>query len=171
MKGEKVFLRAVEPTDLDVIFRWENDQENWLVSNTFNPFSKNVLEQYVFSAHDLMKDGQVRMMICSADGLKPVGAIDLFELDMAHRRVGVGILLDKLFRGKGMATEALQLLTAHCFDNLGLHQVFCNILAENAESIKLFTGVGFDLVGVKKDWLWHKGEWKHEHLYQLINPN
>ena len=90
MKGKKIFLRAVEPTDLDAMYRWENDPENWLVSNTSNPFSKHVLEQYVFAVHDLMKDGQARLVICMNDSKEAVGAIDLFELDVVHRRVGVG---------------------------------------------------------------------------------
>jgi diamine N-acetyltransferase len=171
MKGKKIFLRAVEPTDLDTMYRWENDPENWLVSNTSNPFSKHVLEQYVFAIHDLMKDGQARLVICMNDSKEAVGAIDLFELDMVHRRVGVGILVDKDHRGKGIASEALSIVIDHCFTTLGMHQIFCDVLSENASSMKLFKNNGFKETGVKKEWLFHDGKWKDEHLLQLIKSD
>jgi len=171
MKGEQIFLRAVEPTDLDAMYRWENDPDNWLVSNTSNPFSKHVLEQYVFAVHDLMKDGQVRLVICLNDSKEAIGAIDLFELDPKHSRVGVGILVDKDQRGKGVAAEALALVIDHCFITLGLHQVFCDVLSDNESSMKLFKSKGFLETSVKKEWLWHDGKWKDEHLLQLIKPD
>ncbi len=171
MKGKQIFLRAVEPTDLDTMFRWENDPENWLVSNTSNPFSKHVLEQYVFAIHDLMKDGQARLVICMNEGKDAVGAIDLFELDVVHRRVGVGILVDKDHRGKGIASEALSIVIDHCFTTLGMHQIFCDVISDNESSMKLFKSNGFLETGVKKEWLWHDGKWKDEHLLQLIKPD
>ena len=168
MKGKKIHLRAVEPTDLDAMFQWENDTENWLVSNTTNPFSRHVLEQYVLSVHDLIKDGQARFIICLNEDDEPVGTIDLFELDMTHRRVGVGILVDKDHRGKGIASEALQIVIRHCFVTLGLHQIYCNIISDNEVSMKLFESNGFKISGVKKEWLWHDGQWKDEHILQLV---
>ena len=168
MKGKKIHLRAVEPTDLDAMFQWENDTENWLVSNTTNPFSRHVLEQYVLSVHDLIKDGQARFIICSNEDDSPIGAIDLFELDMTHRRVGVGILVDKDHRVKGIASDAIQIVIRHCFTTLGLHQIYCNILADNKVSMKLFESNGFKISGVKKEWLWHEGQWKDEHILQLV---
>ena len=33
-----LMLRALEPTDLDVLYRWENDEELWHTSATITPF-------------------------------------------------------------------------------------------------------------------------------------
>lgn len=168
MKGEKVFLRAVEPTDLEIMFIWENDTNNWLVSNTANPFSKHILEQYVFTAHDLFKDRQARFIVCSLEDGEAAGAIDLFELDPIHRRAGLGILIDSQYRGKGLASDALQVLVRHCFENLGLHQLHCGVVADNTSSRRLFENNGFQPCGVRKEWLWQEEQWKDELLYQLI---
>ena len=63
--GENIYLRALEPLDIDVLFDWENDTDNWLVSNTQTPFSRFVLEQYIASAHsDIYTAKQLRLMIC-----------------------------------------------------------------------------------------------------------
>ena len=43
LKGEYIQLRALEPSDLEVLYQWENDINIWKVSQTLAPFSKHVL--------------------------------------------------------------------------------------------------------------------------------
>jgi len=43
LRGENINLRALEPSDLDVLYNWENDTSIWKVSQTIAPFSKNIL--------------------------------------------------------------------------------------------------------------------------------
>ena len=40
LKGEQVYLRALEPTDLDFLYKLENDTSVWEVSGTLKPYSK-----------------------------------------------------------------------------------------------------------------------------------
>jgi len=172
MTGEKIHLRALEPTDIDLLYDWENDREIWPVSNTIAPFSRFVLEQYILNAHqDIYTTRQLRLMIDLADEKKTIGTVDLFEFDPGHRRVGLGILIQKAERGKGYAKEALALIIEYCFSTLMVHQIFCNITSENEISIKLFQSKGFEIVGLKKDWLFINNQWKDEYMLQLINNN
>ena len=39
MENELIRLRALEPDDVQVLYKWENDTEVWKVSNTIVPFS------------------------------------------------------------------------------------------------------------------------------------
>ena len=43
MENELIRLRALEPDDVQVLYKWENDTEVWKVSNTIVPFSKYML--------------------------------------------------------------------------------------------------------------------------------
>lgn len=172
LKGKNIELRALEPTDVDLLYQWENDEEIWCLSNTLVPFSRFTLEQFVISAsQDIFTTKQLRLMIDlnSPDKTKTIGSIDLFDFDPANRRAGIGIFLLKSERNKGVASEALAMLLDYCFNILHLHQVYCNILPQNEASIKLFKKFKFVLVGTKKDWIKVKGNWMDEHLYQLIN--
>ena len=79
LKGEKCYLRAIEPEDLETLYLWENDPEIWHMSNTLVPFSKMVLSAYIETAHlDIFTTKQVRFMICLPDNT-PIGCIDLFD--------------------------------------------------------------------------------------------
>jgi len=40
LKGETLYLRALEPEDLEFIHAIENDERVWEISNTQTPYSK-----------------------------------------------------------------------------------------------------------------------------------
>ncbi len=170
LKGKKVFLRALEPEDLEFIHAIENDQLVWEISNTQTPYSKYLIKQYLDQANkDIYEVKQLRLVISNYDN-KTLGMIDLFDFDFKNRRAGVGILIkDEVNRHKGIGTEALNLLVNYSFLNLDLHQLYCNISETNLESIKLFENRGFERVGLKKDWIFNHGTYTNEYVYQLIN--
>jgi diamine N-acetyltransferase len=173
--SENIKLRAIEPSDLDIIFQWENNPENWLISNTTVPFSKHVLNKYIENAHqDIYEARQLRLMIDLMDPkgniINVIGTIDLFDFDPRHRRAGVGILIaQKENRRQGLASEALSVLADYAFGTLHLHQLYCNIAYDNKASLNLFKKHGFVEVGVKKDWLRRNREWLDVILLQKIS--
>ena len=169
LKNELVALRALEPSDIDLLYEWENCEEYWTVSNTIAPFSRHVLSAYIQNSdRDIYETRQLRMIIDNLEG-KSVGAIDLFDLDPFHLRAGLGILVHgEENRSRGYATAALQLMVRYCFGKLGLRQIYANILANNTISMKLFAGAGFEVAGVKKDWIREGDQWQDEYLLQLL---
>ena len=72
-------------------------------------------------------------------------------------------------RNKGVGAEAIEILTNYAFLVLGMRQVYVNVMEENAPSIHLFSKLGFEKVGVKKDWIYSNGVYKNEILFQKIN--
>lgn len=170
LKGKSVFLRALEPNDLEFLFQIENNETFWEVSHTQTPFSKYVLKQYLENSHlDIFEAKQLRLMIVEATSNKSIGLIDLFDFNPKHKRAGIGILIDPGFQNKGLASESLELLIKYTFSHLELHQLYANITSDNANSIQLFESKNFAKVGVKKDWISSQGNFKDEILYQLIN--
>ncbi len=170
MIGKKVRLRAVEPSDLPLLYEWENDVANWEVSNTMAPFSKCLLEKFIeTSSTDLYVNRQMRLMIEECTTGAAVGAIDVFDFDPPHRRAGVGILIAEPYRRKGYGLESVQLVVQYLFDIVKLHQVFCNIMITNQKSLNLFQMAGFEIVGLKKDWVLTKSGWVDEYLLQILN--
>lgn len=165
----KITLRPLEPDDIDLLYRWENDLAIWEVSNTKTPFSKHILAQYIReSAKDIYETKQLRLIIQNQK-LEAVGAIDLFDFEPYHLRAGVGILIhNKDDQNQGYATDALHALSNYAFEILGLKQLYANIATDNLNSIRLFEKTGFKKVGIKKDWIKISSGWKDEGLFQKI---
>ncbi|WP_412985462.1 GNAT family N-acetyltransferase [Pontimicrobium sp. IMCC45349] len=170
LKGEHIYLRALEPEDLEFVYAIENDETVWEISNTQTPYSKFLIKQYLEQAHkDIFEVKQLRLVISSYNN-EALGLIDIFDFDFSNGRAGVGLLIkDTENRAKGFGSEALKLLVNYSFKKLQLHQLYCNISEENTASIKLFENEGFKQVGLKKDWNFVEGHYKNEYLYQLIN--
>ncbi|MEZ4802904.1 MAG: GNAT family protein [Gelidibacter sp.] len=170
LKGKYVFLRALEPEDLEFIYTIENDETFWEISNTQTPYSKYILTQYLENSHkDIFEAKQLRLVISSYEN-KALGMIDLFDFDFKNSRAGVGILVkESTNRQQGFGKEALQLLVNYSFEHLNLHQLYCNITEDNKASITLFTNQGFEKIGLKKDWNAINGSYQNEYLFQLIN--
>ncbi len=169
LKGNHIYLRALEPEDLDFIHTIENDESIWELSNTQTPYSKFLIKQYLEHAHkDIYEVKQLRLVICNYED-NALGMIDIFDFDFKNRRAGIGILIkESKNRQKGFGKEALNLLIDYCHKHLDLHQLYCNISEENSASIKLFANQGFKEIGLKKDWNYVNGSFKNEYLFQLI---
>ncbi|NCU44034.1 N-acetyltransferase [Candidatus Saccharibacteria bacterium] len=172
MIGKNVLLRAVEPADTERLYLWENDMQIWHLSSTKAPFSKYLMEQYVMNAQqDIYAARQLRLMVDthhSPEENVTVGCVDLFDFDPANRRAGIGILITEDERGKGYGKEALELMIDYAFNTLNLHQIFCNILENNEQSLKLFKKQGFKTIGLKRDWTQIDGVWQNEFILQLL---
>lgn len=171
LKGEKIQLRALEPTDLDFLYLIENNTDFWEYGNTQTPLSKFVLKQYLDNAlRDIYDIKQLRLSIVLPSG-EMVGLIDFYDFDPKNKRVGVGLVIsEEKHRGKGYALEAIQLLCKYAFSQLDVHQVYANIGEDNTKSMDLFKKAGFQKTGVKKDWNFYAGSFKDEVLFQWIQP-
>ncbi len=172
MKHEKINLRALEPEDLELLYKWENNDSYWIISNTVSPFSKYTLKRYLENSHkNIYETGQLRLMIDHIPDKVTIGTIDIFDFDPFHKRAGLGILIaDEAYRRKGYASMALISLIRYCFETLQLHQLYCNILVNNCESMDLFKKQGFVQTGIKKDWIKTSDGYLDEYFFQLINP-
>lgn len=173
LTGATLKLRALEPEDLEFVFKVENDEDMWEVSTTQTPYSNFLIRRYLENSHqDIYEAKQLRLAICEKENFEPLGLIDLYDFDPANRRAGVGIIIHNAGqRGKGIGKEALGLLINYAFKKLNLHQLYANIDSANDVSIALFTTFGFECIGVKKDWNFRNNSYTDEAFYQLINKN
>tara|TARA_R110002050_G_scaffold204327_2_gene339716 strand:+ start:23310 stop:23813 length:504 start_codon:yes stop_codon:yes gene_type:complete len=165
--SKEITLRALEPSDINHLYRWENDERVWFSSATTRPLSIQTLQLYIDSVNDIYTDKQVRLII-ESDG-KAVGCVDLFDFEPLHQRAGVGIMMDEDFEGQGLAFLALKELLKYAFSQLGLHQLYCSIAAGNARSITLFEKAGFSQTGIKREWLRIDRQWQDELFFQCFN--
>jgi diamine N-acetyltransferase len=173
LTGVRVRLRAIEPGDEDILFKWENDQKYWQVSNTLTPFSRHILRQYLEHSHlDIFQAKQLRLVIEAIEPDMPVGLIDLFDFDPHHQRAGIGILIgDSAEWGKGYAKESLRILLRYVFSVLLLNQVYCSIDESNTASLNLFKDAGFRITGIKEKWNRTFTGWTNEWFLQITSED
>lgn len=169
-KNTDIKLRAAEPQDAKLIYQWENDQSIWRVSETYVPYSLYQIEQFLMN-NDLFSMRQIRIMIEKNNDNTCIGCIDIYDFDPIHMRAGIGILIQKDYRKLGFARQALELIIHYCFNTLMLKQIYCLIDVLNNDSIKLFTNIGFEQCGLRKEWIKTPNGFIDEIEFQLINKD
>lgn len=170
LQNERIYLRALEPEDLGLLYKWENDPELWCVGSATEPYSRYILKEYIaYGDKSIYEKKQLRLMVCCASTKNTIGIIDLFDFDAFHLRAGVGILIDKGYQGKGYASEALSLLIDYSFQFLNINQLYAHVPSNNGVSRGLFVKNDFQYAGCLKNWLRSGDSFIDVEVYQLIS--
>jgi ribosomal-protein-alanine N-acetyltransferase len=99
-----------------------------------------------------------------------IGMVNYHHREAHDRRLEVGYMLARSHYGRGLMTEAMRALLAHCFAELGVHRVEATIHPDNAASIRLVERLGFRLEGGPLHDYWRVGEgYMSVLIYGLIN--
>ena len=161
-------MRALEPSDVELLYLWENDPEVWRVGGTTSPLSYQRIAQFVEEqSYDLYTTRQMRLVI-ECEGIA-VGTLDIFDFDPQHLRFGIGILIyAPEARRKGYARAAIEAVKTYARDTLVLRQIWASVAADNEASIALFEGCGFELCGRRRAWLRRHDGYTDQLEYQFI---
>ena len=91
------------------------------------------------------KDRSVKTFIIEAEG-EPIGMATLYDFRKGGCELGIKIGPNDL-RGKGYASEAVELLVRYVFDTLGVENVRGSTLSHNHRMQRVFEKNGFAQVG------------------------
>lgn len=148
-----VRLRAMEPEDLDALYRIENDRDVWDVGENNVPYSRYILHDYIANASaDIYADKQVRMVVENEEG-QLVGVADVVNFCPSHARAEVSIVICREHRKKGYARAAIRQIMEYALRTLHLHQLYAVVREDNMPSLNLFSSLGFKSKMVLEDWL------------------
>ena len=102
MNLKEIHLRALEPEDIEVLMKIENNTHYWNYSNQTEPFSRHILKQFINQQkQDIFEVRQKRFVISNIQN-KVLGFIDLFDYEPIHRRAGVGLFIIESIKGNNL---------------------------------------------------------------------
>ncbi|MDR3194871.1 MAG: GNAT family N-acetyltransferase [Tannerella sp.] len=171
LESTTVLLRAMEPEDLDVLYKWENDTRLWRYGSSLTPYSRYALKTYLSDARlDIFHTRQLRLMIVLKAEEAAVGTIDLYDFDPVNGRAGVGILIDERYRRRGAGAEALNLIRTYAFRFLQLKQLYAFVPERNVPSMTLFRNCGYGISGKLTAWIRNELDFEDVYLMQTVAP-
>ena len=161
-------LRALEPSDIEILYRWENDPSIWRVSGTVAPLSRERIARFIEEqSYDIYSTRQMRLVI-EHSGIA-IGTLDCFDFEPRDGRMGIGIMIyAEEHRHCGYARAAIELIKEYGRETLALHQIWATIAEDNKPSIALFESCGFECCARRKEWLWRQDRYIDELEYQYL---
>ena len=172
LSNSEIYLRAPEPEDLSILFKWENDVDLWQYGSTISPFSKYTLKQYIANGNgDIFQTKQLRFIVVLKETDKAIGAVDIFDFDAFNNKAAIGILIDKDYQNKGLGYSALRLLIRYSFSFLNINMLYCFVDTQNQSSNRLFQKNGFKSNLILNQWFRINQTFKDVNFYQLLNSD
>jgi RimJ/RimL family protein N-acetyltransferase len=147
-EGKRIRLRAVEPSDWEIHFAWDQDAEAAQASY-FIPFPRSSEATRQWAEESAMSPPQedaVRLQIETLSGVL-VGTINSHGCDPRTGTFSYGIAVRPEHQRKGYASEAVLLLLRYFFNELRYQKVTVQVYEFNQPSIGLHERLGFTQEG------------------------
>lgn len=97
-----------------------------------------------------------------------LGGVGLHHIEEDGARAEAGYWLGREHRGRGYATEAVQLLVRTGFSRLGLHRIEARVFPGNAASQRVLRRCGFRFEGRLRDEAFKNGRWRATLLFARV---
>lgn len=143
-----VRLVPLDPSHAALTRAWANDAELSRLMDRARPVSE---DEHVAWLASLQGRADCRYFAVVERGAH-VGNVWLWAIDGRHRKAEIRIVIgDAAARGRGVGTSAIDLVSRHAFEQLGLHRVYAYVLALNPRARRAFEKAGFALEGTLRD--------------------
>ena len=141
IQGERVRLRALEPSDLPDYHRWLNDPEVVRHLLIYAPLSMPDEEAW----YEAMRadDSQMVFAIETETG-QHIGNLGLMHINWKDRTAELGIVIgEKSQWGKGYGQGAIRTMLAFVFGEMNLNRIYLRVYADHALAINAYRKCGF----------------------------
>jgi RimJ/RimL family protein N-acetyltransferase len=167
-QGEKVRLRAIEPSDWETYFAWNQDDEQARALN-FIPFpqSQESVKRFAEKAALKEPEGDNFRFVIENTAQEVVGDITIYGCDQRTGNFSWGLNVKREHRRKGYASQALTLVMRYYFQELRYQKVTVPIHSFNEPSIKLHEKLGFQQEGCIRRAVFTEGRYFDELIYGL----
>lgn len=165
IRGQNITLRTVRESDFDTLFeRWSD------IANRGDYYPIKLPSQIDFrkrfQEHGLWEDSSGTLLIWAEEQI--VGAIAFFPV-MYYNALEIGyILFESTTRNKGYMTEALSLLVKFLFGTKKINRLQLSIIPDNIPSKRVAQKCGFQLEGVIRGAIFHRGTHHDMEMYSLL---
>ncbi|MEX0371092.1 MAG: GNAT family N-acetyltransferase [Tateyamaria sp.] len=168
LRGTRVTLRDVMPGDVDGRFALGNTPD---IIRMFggDPTQVRDITRDAAEAWVKAQKAEPYAWVIEVDETL-LGSIRLHTVNHADKRAQIAIgILDNAALGKGLGTEAMQVLAAHAFDQMGLHRLGCRVLDFNARAIAAYEKVGFKVEGREREAALIGADWHDDLIMGLLD--
>lgn len=149
--ADRIYMRRLQKEDLEGnYFQWLNDQTTtkWMRHGIY---PNSIESMSAFYENQAICKTDIVLAIVLKDKNRHIGNIGLHSINSVFRSAEIGIIIGESdCWGKGYASEAISLLTHHCFNRLNLNRLAAGAVDKNIGSIVAFEKAGFSREGISR---------------------
>ncbi len=160
LKGKHVYL---QPLDRDAychaMMQWVNDDDatHFMLLGALPATQQTIEKSYdsIQAATD-----ETVMAVIARENDTYIGNVGLYRIDRIALSAEYRIFLGhNAFRGKGLGTEAANLMISYAFDRLNFNKVWLGVNEINVAALKSYEKSGFVREGILRDEIYRNGRY------------
>lgn len=167
IQGEKVALGPVRKDLLPLYQAWMNqlDTTRFLRMGIYSLENEESWYQHVAAGGNI-----AYFTIYELPDFRPIGGVDLHAIDRENRTAELGIMIgEENARGRGLGTEAVQLMCDFGFNAMGLNSIMLLTFGWNIAGQKAYVKAGFREFGRRREARWFAGQYWDDIYYDLLS--
>ena len=169
LRGEHIYLRPSERTDVPNFVRWLNDAETTSYLNMRAPMSEAMEEKWFEGMVERQGKDHYHYVICLLKNDQPIGSLSLFAVDYVNGNAGIGISIgEKSLWGKGYGTDAMNALLDFGFGMLRLERMWLEVYVFNKRARRSYDKSGFVLEGVERNGVFKQGRYLDVEVMSIL---
>ena len=168
--GEKIYLRAVEKGDAQVIALSENHPEPRQTLYFALPTSVEHHQSRIEELKDDQKE--IVFTIVQKDSDQPIGITALFRIDWVSRMAIFYIAIaEKENWSRGYGKETTRMMIDYAFETLNLNRIQLHVSSENEAGLKAYQRVGFQIEGTLSQAMYHDNHYSDFYVMAILQQD
>jgi RimJ/RimL family protein N-acetyltransferase len=169
LRGDRIYLRSGERADIPMWVHWFNDLRTTRTLIFLGPMGTASEEAWFTQMSEHHGKDRWFFVICRLEDDRPVGSIDLHQVDLRNGSASLGIAIgDPVDTGKGYGSDALRTLLGFGFDQLRLERIELEVYDHNEGARRLYERVGFRHEGTSRHALYSDGAFHDVHRMSVL---
>ena len=166
LQGPRVLLRRPTPNDHTTFVAMVHDDYDSIRPWVEPPTTPHHFEEWVLRCGSRDADG---FLVTEIEGGAIVGAVDLNGIARGiQQSAQLAYYVGGRHAGRGLMTEAVDLVLGYAFQGLGLHRIEANVQPANERSRALVRRLGFRREGFSPGFLRIAGQWRDHERWALL---
>lgn len=156
IENSTIQLRPLERKDLKFVHQLDNN------ANVMRYWFEEPYEAFVelVDLYDKHIHDQTERRFIIQSQAKPIGLVELMEINHIHRNAEFQIIIDPAYQGKGYASKATKLAMEYAFNILNLYKLYLLVDQENEKAIHIYSKLGFVKEGLLHHEFFVNGEYR-----------
>lgn len=171
LTGDKIFLRSLELSDLDLFWAWFADREvvKYSLGMWLFPWSKHDTETWL--KQTMQDKGILSLGVVEKDTGQLIGYAGITSISRINRSGEYYIFLgDKRCWNKGYGTEVTCLIVDYGFASLNLHRIMLTVSMPNAGARQAYTRAGFRQEGILRQACYRDNTYHDKVVMSILRP-
>ncbi len=177
LTGKLCYLRILTVDDAEEMVQLLlRNREYWAIyepahrDNYFTPAIQR--EKIRESIYQTRENREYSFGIFEPHSDKLIGHISMYSIKrLPFLSALVGYSIDKLYTGRGIATESVDLIVAFGFEKIQLHRIEAYVSPRNSGSVRVLEKAGFMNEGLLKEFLHINGVWEDHYHYAILEKD